>query len=65
MFYSHRLVNNYGIFSEFNKFLSKAIYCQQNNFFGKAMSQILVKKKKILLKVFVLLVDLKIKTLLS
>ena len=50
MFYSHRLVNNYGIFSEFNKFLSKAIYCQQNNFFGKAMSQIPSKEKENIIK---------------
>ncbi len=45
MFYSHRLVNNYGIFSEFNQFLSKALYCKNQSFFGKAMAQISFSEK--------------------
>jgi len=50
MFYSHRLVNNYGIFSEFNNFLSKALYCNSSNFFGKSMSYIPKSEKANILK---------------
>ncbi len=50
MFYSHRLVNNYGVFSEFNKFLSKALYCRDKNFFGRAMAQIPNKEKANIIK---------------
>jgi len=50
MFYSHRLVNNCGIFSEFNNFLSKSLYCKNNNFFGRAMAQISLSEKANIIK---------------
>lgn len=50
MFYSHRLVNNYGIFNEFNQFLSKALYCKNKSFFGKAMAQISFSEKSYIIK---------------
>ncbi|MFM5745255.1 antiviral reverse transcriptase Drt3a [Aeromonas veronii] len=40
IFYSNRLVNNIGIFNEFNTFLARAINSKRNNFWGRAMRMI-------------------------
>lgn len=50
MFYSHRLVNNYGIFSEFNKFYLKLSTVNKTISLVKLCRRFLVKKKENIIK---------------
>lgn len=45
IYFSNKLVNNPGIFEQFNLFIKKSIFTKKNNFFGRSMKKIPLDEK--------------------